>query len=167
MDLGSTYNSMEIEHETKELKDIEVGDTFTGVETFYYAISPDFVRTALTLTEIIEKPIITVDIDVQPKSTKNNVRLNTNNLLPVAIMGSAAYDISQVNPDSVTFEGASPVRPAKFKDLNGDGMPDMMFKFAIQDTSIECGDNEATLSGQTWDGLDVTGTDSINTVRCE
>jgi hypothetical protein len=111
--------------------------------------------------------VLEVDIDVQPKSTKNNVRLNTNNLLPVAIMGSTAYDISQVDPGSVTFEGASPVRPAKFKDLNGDGMPDMMFKFAIQEISIECGDTEATLSGQTWDGQDVTGTDTINTVRCE
>jgi hypothetical protein len=134
----------------KEICDI----SYAG--TVYFRIDGDIVGAVLE-----------VDIDVQPKSTKNNVRLSTNNLLPVAIMGSSVYDISQVDPGSVTFEGASPVRPAKIKDINLDGMPDMLFKFAIQATDIECGDTEATLSGQTWDGVDVTGTDTINTVRCE
>jgi hypothetical protein len=35
-----------------------------------------------------------------------------------------------------------------------------------QDTGIQCGDTEASLTGQTYGGQDITGTDAIQTVGC-
>ena len=36
----------------------------------------------------------------------------------------------------------------------------------ISETGIVCGDTEATLVGETFDGAQVAGTDTVNTVGC-
>ena len=76
-----------------------------------------------------------------------------------------AYNV--VNPDTVEFgpAGASPTRH-KTKDVNHDGLPDMVFYFKIKETGIQCGDIEATLIGETYDGNPFEGTDSIITKGC-
>ena len=48
-------------------------------------------------------------------------------------------------------------------DVDGDGDLDLMFHFRLADTGIQCGDTEVTLTGATYDGRQVTGTDFIRT----
>ena len=169
MDSPTIYN----EYLTlEELMSVDREDIYTAYESAraLNGAMLAVITTKLTIAAISDtppEPSWDVQIDVQPKSTTNYVRLNTNKLLPVAIMGSSSYDVTQVDSDTVTFEGASPALPVKVKDIDGDGNVDMLFKFAIPETSIECGDTEATLIGQTFLGQDVTGSDSIITKGCK
>ncbi|MDW7726749.1 MAG: hypothetical protein SCH70_06470, partial [Candidatus Methanoperedens sp.] len=42
----------------------------------------------------------------------------------------------------------------------------LMLHFNTQDTGIQCGDTQVTLTGKTYDGQDITGMDSIVTTGC-
>ena len=55
----------------------------------------------------------------------------------------------------------------KIKDVNHDGLPDIFFYFKNRDTGIECGDTEATLVGETYDGTAFEGTDIILVKVCK
>jgi hypothetical protein len=89
-------------------------------------------------------------------------------VIPVAVLGSTDFDATQVDFSTVTFgvNGASPAHDGHVEDVNGDGYPDMVFHFKTQDTGIVCGDTEATLMGETFDGIQFTGTDTVKTVGC-
>ncbi|HEX2964727.1 MAG TPA: hypothetical protein VHO84_03030, partial [Syntrophorhabdaceae bacterium] len=71
--------------------------------------------------------------------------------------------------DPITFylgpNEASPVHYA-WKDINGDGMVDLILHFRIRDTGIECGDTSTILKGETVDGELIEGSDFISTVNC-
>ena len=53
------------------------------------------------------------------------------------------------------------------KDVNRDGLGDLLLRFNILDTGIACGDDAATLTGQTYEGQPFAGTDTIETVGCK
>lgn len=55
----------------------------------------------------------------------------------------------------------------KVRDINKDRLGDLLLGFKIRRTGIACGDTEATLTGETYDGLSFTGSDSIKTVGCK
>jgi hypothetical protein len=44
---------------------------------------------------------------------------------------------------------------------------DMVLHFDTQYTGIACGDIEATLTGETFDGQAISGTDAVVTVKCD
>ena len=50
--------------------------------------------------------------------------------------------------------------------MDGDGDLDRLFHFGTQQTEIQCGDTEATLTGETLSLQALQGTDSIKTVGC-
>ena len=54
-----------------------------------------------------------------------------------------------------------------FEDANGDGMLDLVLHFNIQETGIQCGDTSVSVRGETFNGLAIAGSDSINTVGCK
>jgi hypothetical protein len=97
-------------------------------------------------------------------------------VIPVAILGSVEFDIANIDATSLRFGPAEAVCKHDLtdtwtfnehvEDVNLDGYMDLMTHFETQDTGIACGDTEATLSGQTLDGLFFEGTDSISTVGC-
>jgi hypothetical protein len=112
---------------------------------------------------------IEVDIDIQPTRTNNNVRPNSSGLIPVAILNTDAFNTEDVDIDTVSFGpwGAIEVHSRDHaKDVDGDGDKDLLFHFRISETGIVCEDTEATLKGRTKDGVEFSGTDSINTVKC-
>ena len=73
----------------------------------------------------------------------------------------------QVDQTTIRFGpgGAAPAK-CKVKDPNEDGLPDLNCKFKISETGIACGDTEATLSGETFGGDAIIGTESVKTVKC-
>jgi len=53
------------------------------------------------------------------------------------------------------------------EDVDGDGDDDLMLHFNTPDTGIQCGDTSASLTGQTFSGQEIEGSDAITTIRCQ
>ena len=91
-------------------------------------------------------------------------------MIPVAILTTDAFDAASVDSTTVRFgttgNEAAPVRAA-LEDVDGDGDTDMILHFRTQDTGILCGDASAFLTGATFGGQAIQGTDSIKTVGCK
>lgn len=51
-----------------------------------------------------------VEIDIKPASCPNPLNLNSKGVLPVAILGTENFDVTQVDPASVLLEGVAPLR---------------------------------------------------------
>jgi hypothetical protein len=118
-------------------------------------------------------PVGEVDIDIKPRNKHNVVNPRSKGGMWVALLsdadhGSPFNPSSQVDIPIVEFgpDGARANR-YKVKDINKDGLGDLLLRFRIRKTGIACGDTEATLTGETFDGLMFTGTDSVRTVDCK
>ena len=55
-------------------------------------------------------PFIEVPIDIKPQSCPNPINTKDRGVLPVAILGTADFDISQIDPSTIQLEGISPLR---------------------------------------------------------
>ena len=112
-----------------------------------------------------------VAIDIRPGSYPNPIKLTSSGSVPVALLGSAEFDVISVNPDSATFgrvhhheDGASPLRYA-YEDVNLDGFLDIIFKFKISEIGLEPTDTEACLHGILLDGIThFCGHDSVKVI---
>ena len=118
-------------------------------------------------TIVPEPPIVMeILIDIKPNKTVNKVRLDKDKyIVVVAILSTDDFDARDVDPASVEFAGAAPTSLPRYKDVDRDGYEDNVFRFLVSDTNIQCGDEEATLTG-TWEGNPIVGTDSLVTVHC-
>jgi len=108
-------------------------------------------------------PVIEVDIDIKPGSDPNSINFGSKGVVPVAVLTTDDFDASTINPETVSFAGASPVRWA-MEDVDGDGDMDMLFHFDTQALNLDASSTEATLTGNTTDGTPIQGTDTVNTV---
>jgi hypothetical protein len=103
-------------------------------------------------------------IDIKPGGYPNSINLNSPGSVPVAILTTTDFDASTVNPTTVTFANAPPIR-WEMKDVDHDGDTDMLLHFNTQDLNLDKNSREATLTGKTDDEMDiVVGTDSVNIV---
>jgi len=57
-------------------------------------------------------PEIEVDFDVHPQSCPNPLNLKSKGLVPMAILGSADFDVTDINISSLQINGVSPVKSA-------------------------------------------------------
>lgn len=67
----------------------------------------------LTSDAIIAPPPrdeIEVPVDVKPQSCRNPLNTGNKGVLPVAILGTGGFDVSQVDPTTIELEGVSPLR---------------------------------------------------------
>jgi hypothetical protein len=51
-----------------------------------------------------------VQVDVKPGSCPNPLNIKSKGVLPAAILGASGFDVSQIDPASVSLEGVSPLR---------------------------------------------------------
>jgi hypothetical protein len=109
----------------------------------------------------------TVSVDVKPGSFPNVVNIGSRGVVPVAILTTDAFDATTVDPLSVAF-GPSGAPEAHgrghFEDVDGDGRLDLVLHFDVRASGLQCGDTSASLTGKTWNGHAVQGTDSIQTI---
>ena len=112
----------------------------------------------------------TVSIDIKPGSFPNSINPRSKGVIPVAILTTDTFDATTVDSTTVRFGAtgteAAPVHAA-LKDVDRDGDTDMILHFRTQDTNIVCGDTSASLSGETFSGEAIEGSDSIRTVGCK
>ena len=110
-----------------------------------------------------------VEIDVQPGNFPNSINPNKKSTIPVAILTTASFDATAVDPLSVKFgPNAAPAIGGKGRitDADGDGDLDMLLLFNTKETGIQCGNTKADLTAKTTSGLGLAGTDAILTVGC-
>ena len=109
-----------------------------------------------------------VRIDVKPGSDPNAINPRSKGVIPVAVLGSVDFDATLVDFSTVAFGPgeASPVHGGHVEDVNGDGFFDTVLHFKTQETGIQCGHIEATLTGATFGSEAITDSDTIKTVSC-
>ncbi len=116
-------------------------------------------------------PPTAVEIDVKPDSIENTVNLASAGVIPVAILSSEDFDALTVDPDTVFLAGAS-VRLAgssedllcHVQDVNNDGYDDLLCDVETAEFMIEEGSDTVELTAETFDGVQIVGTDLIRIV---
>ena len=124
-----------------------------------YVLSAEFIKAIPTV----------VSIDIKPGSFRNKINPKSHGKISVAILTTSTFDATTVSPGTVRFghagTEAAPVRSAT-RDVDGDGLTDLILRFNIEDTDIQCGQDTALLTGETFGGQAIQGTGAIMTVRC-
>jgi hypothetical protein len=121
--------------------------------------------------QIVPGAIVTlyriVDVDIKPGSYPNCFNSNDHGAIPVAILSSNVFDATQVDPSKINMDGQG-VRivgrgttQAHIEDVNGDGFNDLMLQIEDVDGTYVAGDTVAEITGETFDGYPIMGTDSI------
>jgi len=117
--------------------------------------------------------VLEVDIDIKPGSFPNSIKLSNSGVVPVAILSTATFDATTVDPSTVCFGDAEDASQrdcteahgtGHIEDVNGDLLPDLVLHFETSETGIDPGDTEACLTGQTFGGQNVAGCDSVRTL---
>jgi len=113
--------------------------------------------------------VVQVAIDIKPGSFPNSINPRSNATI-VAILTTDTFDASTVDPATVLFgttgTQAAPMHTV-LEDADGDGDTDMILRFNTQAAGIQCGDISAFLTGETFGGQAIAGSDSIRTEGCK
>jgi hypothetical protein len=110
--------------------------------------------------------VVPVDIDVKPGSDPNCFNINGHGVIPVAILGSANFDVNEIDVGTLLFGGLE-VRVrgngplCHVEDTDADQFPDLVCQFQDDADAWLEGDATATLTGELLDGTRFQGTDQI------
>jgi len=115
--------------------------------------------------------IIQVSIDIKPGSDPNSINTNSMGLVPVAILTTADFDATTVDPDTLIFMAVDDLGGGEpncvrhgIEDVDGDGDLDLVCKFPQKTIWIDCDTTQGAIIGATFGGQSIFGTDSINPV---
>lgn len=104
-----------------------------------------------------------INIEVKPGNNElPPLNPRSRGKIPVAIMGAAAFDVSTIKQETVSF-GASGNEQSLSKcqpevlDLNGDGYTDLLCHFENSVAGFQSGDIEGVLKGETDEGIHFEG----------
>ncbi|MBW2471627.1 MAG: hypothetical protein JRE18_06060 [Deltaproteobacteria bacterium] len=138
---------------------------------------------ALLLSPVIGNSSIQVAIDIRPQSCPNPFNVNSRGVLPVAILGTAEFDVSDIDVATLQLIGVGPIRSG-YEDVatplfdtcdctteGPDGYRDLVLKFNAQ-AIIEALEGmygglyggeqlELQLTGQFLDGVSFVGVDCV------
>lgn len=116
---------------------------------------------------------LSVSIDIQNGSDVKRINLKSNGRIQVAILSSSELDApTQVDRPSLTFGRTGAERSLVScaphpKDVNGDGLPDLVCSFSTRSAAFQAGDTQGVLKGRTSEGLLLIGFDSVQIVPDE
>jgi len=115
-----------------------------------------------------EPEVLSVDIDIKPGSDPNPINPGSNGVIPVAILTTDSFDASTVDPGTVTLAGAevavrgkSEKTMARLEDVDGDGDNDLLLQVETQSDGTVWEAGPVTLTGETYDGQAIQGTDVV------
>ena len=106
---------------------------------------------------------IDVSVDIKPGSDVNPINLKSRGVVPVAVLTTEDFDAADVDPATVEFAGATPLRWT-MEDIDRDGDYDMLFHFKTQELNLDEDSTTGTLGGKTVGGLYFSGYDMVTIV---
>ncbi len=120
---------------------------------------------------VVSGQLMQVAIDIKPGGDHNVVLLSRRNV-PVALLSSADLDaLTDIEHSSLTFgrsgdeaslEVSRHGRPkCNHRDVNHDGLRDLVCRFNIEATGLDRGDTKGVLNAMTMSGEQVTGSDDV------
>jgi len=147
----------------------------------------DYVAVAAGFYHSLALKCITIMADIKPQSCPNPLNVNSQGVVPVAILGTHTFDVNDIDPNSILLEGISPLR-ISFEDVAApktdpnecacttagpDGYTDLALKFDKQELVAVLGEVEDEqewqlfLTGNLKDGCLFKGSDCIIIIRKE
>lgn len=121
-------------------------------------------------TSGIANSFIPVAIDIKPSSYPNNINLGSNGVVPVAILGSATFDVRQIDSTTIKLENASIKLKnngqlmVSYEDVNNDLFTDIAVHIITKDLQLTSVDIWANLEGRLADGTMIKGLDSVRII---
>lgn len=111
---------------------------------------------------------IEVTVDIKPGSYPNSINHKSKGVVPVAVLTIEDFDASSVDPETIKFLDASPVRWT-IEDVNNDENKDILFHFKTQELNFDLleeieGKYYGTLIGSTYKGDFIKGKDTVKIV---
>jgi len=113
---------------------------------------------------------IPVAIDIKPGSYPNSINLGSSGVVPVAILGSAIFDVRQIDVTTINIANA-PVKlknnghpMTSYSDINGDGFIDLVSQVPTQALQLTATSTKADLVGRLTNGTIIKGSDSVRIV---
>jgi hypothetical protein len=108
-----------------------------------------------------------VIVDIKPGSDPNHpINIGSKGVLPVAILGSWDYDVTEIDVSSLLLEGeVVPLRSSLQEGV--DGYMDLMLKFSSEAVADALGDLQPSQLYEVWitgtfeDGTRLLGSDSV------
>ena len=116
---------------------------------------------------------IPVEIDIKPGSYPNSINLGSGGNVPVAIFSTNFFDATTVDPTTVTLAGAGVKLKGKgtpmasSEDVDEDGLIDIVVHVDTSVLQLSSTNTEAILEGETFDGVIITGKDTVRIVKEE
>jgi hypothetical protein len=134
------------------------------------ATGPEDVQLEDLVFRVLPVSLTEVTIDIRPGNAINPINPRSRGTISVAILTTETFDATMVDWTTVRFGAigteTNPIQ-ATVRDVNHDKFPDLLLVFETEETGIQCGDGFASLTGQTFDGEALEGTDSIVTIGCK
>lgn len=162
-----------------EIHDLSIAaSSFTISNSFVRSSHPDvsginFGLTSMTFCPVLDR--IPIDIDVKPGSDPNSINLQSNGVIPVAIMTTDDFDVLEIDDETLRFgdddhvcvvdDGIAPVR-VRLNDVDRDGDLDLLVFFSTaQARGVFSRDSFiADLTGSTLGGVPFSGMDLVRVV---
>ena len=127
----------------------------------HLAVAAVVLSTLLFVLPVNANPVTSVWVDIKPGSCPNSINPNSKGVVPVAIY-TTGFDATTVDPETVEFAGASPLRWA-IEDVDGRWGDDIIFHFKTQELDL-MGSGMYTLTGETYGGEPISGSGWVNIV---
>lgn len=181
-DLRSNVHSIGLGHEFQDFA--YTIDSSLQSLTFAFASTAAVEVVGIDSVKITGDPLseLPVALDIKPGSCPNPVNTKSKGVLPVAILGTDALDVLEVDVASIRLEGVAPIR-SSVEDVSTpvsdgqdecdcttegpDGFDDLTLKFKTQEIIAALGplnDGEVielTLTGELFDGTPIEGQDCV------
>jgi hypothetical protein len=183
-EVTSTHNSAD-ENEISFTIEVPLAEGKNGIETV--AIDYSGNESSDKRMVIYTKPEVTlvdVAMDIKPGSCHNPLNIKSKGVLPVVILDGEGFSAGDIDPETITLKGISPVRwaiddvatAAATQDTQcdtdySDGIDDVVLKFDTRTMvaalgNVADGDVVALpLSGALLDGTEIVGQDIVTILK--